>query len=257
MYRYYRTLPEFNRSCIKAARDRAYQQHVSALKDMRPSVDTTRPQCPQVIGRNYKRYVNDQERNELIVRDNKRLLGKMGDIQRQEHYPIAVPKRPFTLLGQAQKDEMARITHENRKMLVALQERRPTLNRNDWMVLRLDHEYQIQKMSEYTRTRPMGDIIRAERARLGLDAAPTPSRPRAQSVAQGTKPATKPETPGQKWQFATAGGGVPRGKGKPGDPKLRDVIKDTVDGAPRPADQTPLVEGDMIRDAVDGDAPEE
>jgi hypothetical protein len=138
---------------------------MDALKRMRTCVDTTQPNIPQTIGRNYKRFENEQQRNETIMRDNGRLLGKMTDIQRMEHYPRAVPQRPYTLMGSAQKDEMSRITHENHKLLTAVQERRPILNRNDWLAHRLDHQYQITKMSEYKRTVPMGEIIRQEQIR--------------------------------------------------------------------------------------------
>jgi hypothetical protein len=113
----------------------------------------------RAIGRNYKRFENEQVRDTTITRDNHRLLGKMNEIQRQEHYPRAIPRRPYTLMGQAQKEEMWRITHENRKLLTAVQERRPVLNRNDWQHHKLDHTYQITKTSEYTKTVPMGEII--------------------------------------------------------------------------------------------------
>jgi hypothetical protein len=209
----YRALPEFNRACVKAARDRAYQQHLSALTNMRPSVDTTRPHCPLVIGRNFKRYVNDQERNALIMRDNKRLLGKMEDIQRQEHYPIARPRRPFTLLGQAQRDEMARITHENKKLLTAVQDRPPVLNRNEWLAHHIDHEYQIQKMSEHTTTRPMGEVIKDERAKIAA-----PRSARSQSVAGQ----------GQKWQFETTEKKPQPTDASEGEPEIGDVIEEAV-----------------------------
>jgi hypothetical protein len=67
-------------------------------------------------------------------------------------------------MGSAQKDEMSRITHENRKLLTAVQERRPILNRNDWLAHRLD-QYQITKMSEYKQTVPIGDILRHDQVR--------------------------------------------------------------------------------------------
>jgi len=165
MYLKYRALPEFNRVCIKASRDRAYQQHMDALRRMRPVVDTRKPVTPQTVGRNYKRYEIEQQRNVTIERDNRRLLGKINDVQRDEHYPRAIPQRPFTLMGQTQKDEMTRVTRENRKILNAVQDRRPGLNRNDWLMHRLDHEYQITKMSQFRKTVPMGEIVRQERAR--------------------------------------------------------------------------------------------
>lgn len=183
MYRYYKALPEFNRVCIKASRDRAYQQHMDALKRMRPSVDTRQPDIPQTIGRNYKRYENEQQRNMVITRDNKRLVNKMDTIMKEEHYPRAVPQRPFTLQGQAQKDEMWRITHENHKLLTAVQEKKPTLNRNDWLLHKIDHEYQVNKMSELKPTLPMSEVLRREKLNTSQKGLSTKGSTRASSKA--------------------------------------------------------------------------
>ncbi|OHT11826.1 Splicing factor [Tritrichomonas foetus] len=162
MYRQYKALPEFNRVCMKAARERAYKQHLSALNNMKPSVDTRAPVIPQTIGRNYKRYENEKLRNEIISRDNNRLLNKIDSYQKQEHFPRAKPQRPYTLQGQYQRDEMARITYENHKLLNAVQERKPILNRNEWLKHKIDHQYQITKMSEFKRTVPKSEILRQE-----------------------------------------------------------------------------------------------
>jgi hypothetical protein len=165
---------------------------MDTLKRMRTCVDTTQPDIPQTIGRNYKRFENELQRNETVTRDNRRLLGKMNDIQRQEHYPRAIPQRPYTLMGQTQKDEMWRITHENKKLLRAVQEKRPNLNRNDWLHHELDHEYQIAKMSEYMSTVPMGEIIRQESIRSSRRSRPATtggggrSRQDGQSYGQGS-----------------------------------------------------------------------
>ena len=165
MYLKYRALPEVNHFCCKAARDRVYNQHIEALRRMRPSVDTRKPETPQIVGRNYKRYENERQRHVEITRDNKRLLEKLNEVQRQENYPAAVQQRPYTLMGQTQREEMMAIARNNRRLLTAVQKRRPVLNRNDWMMHKVDHEYQVAKHSEYRRTLPMGEIIRQERAR--------------------------------------------------------------------------------------------
>lgn len=158
----FRALPEVNRICSKAARDRAYEQHLAALRNMKASVNTRKPQTPQSIGRNYKRYENEKQRCSTVLKDNQRLEGKMHDIQKQEHFPRVLPQRPYTLQGQAQKDEMARIDYENKKLLKAIETRKPTLNRTEWTRHRLDHTYQITKMSEFKKSVPMSDIVREE-----------------------------------------------------------------------------------------------
>lgn len=165
MYRVYRYMPEVNKPCCRASYERGYNAHMDALKRIKsskPAIDNSRPITPQTIGRNYKRYENEQQRNQQIQRDNRRLVRKMESISREEHFPRAAPQRPYTLQGRAQKDEMMRITRDNHKLLNAVQERKPILNRNDWFLHKLDHEYQTTKMSEYRETVPMSDIIRSE-----------------------------------------------------------------------------------------------
>ncbi|OHT08173.1 hypothetical protein TRFO_23379 [Tritrichomonas foetus] len=165
MYRQYRYLPEVNRPCCRATRSREYQAHIDALhriKSKRGTLDNSHPNTPQTIGRNYKRYENEKQRNLQIRKDNMRLVGNLDRIAREEHYPRAVPQRPFTLQGKVQKEEMLRITRENHKLLNAVQERRPILNRNDWLMHKIDHSYQVAKNAEYQQTVPMSEIMRRE-----------------------------------------------------------------------------------------------
>jgi hypothetical protein len=117
-------------------------------------------------------------RNTTITRDNHRLLDKMSEIQRQQHYQRAIPRRPDTLMVQTRKDEMWRITHGTRKLLTAVQERRSVLNYNNWQRPKLDHICQITKMSEYNTTVPMGEII---------------IRDKLVRTSQGSRPVTTPE----------------------------------------------------------------
>lgn len=173
MYRQYKYLPEVNKPCCRATRSREYQAHIDALhriKTHKGLIDNSHPNTPQTIGRNYKRYEHEQQRNLQIRKDNMRLIGKMDKISREEHYPRAPLQRPYTLQGSRQKEEMVRITRENHKLLNAVQERKPILNRNDWRMHKLDHQYQLHKMSEYKPTVPMSEIIRQEfRTSQGFD----------------------------------------------------------------------------------------
>ena len=120
------------------------------------------PDTPQTIGRNFKRYENEKMRNLQIRKENMRLIGNLDRIAREEHYPRHAPQRPFTLQGIKQKEEMARINYENRKLLQAVQERKPILNRNDWLMHKIDHDYQVAKNSEYQQTVPMSEIMRRD-----------------------------------------------------------------------------------------------
>ena len=170
MYRQYRYMPEVNRPCCRATRNREYQAHIDALnriKSRRSTIDTSHPNVPQTIGRNYKRYEQEKQRNLQIRKDNMRLIGNMDRISREEHYPRAVPQRPYTLQGAKQKEEMLRITKENHKLLAAVQERKPILNRNDWLYHKIDHNYQVAKNSEYRQTLPYSEVMRQEIVRTG------------------------------------------------------------------------------------------
>jgi hypothetical protein len=153
MYRYYNTFPEFNKRCVQASRTRAYEKHKEALKHIRTCIDTSPPYVRHAFPRDSKRKDHEEQPPPDVPNDNK--------LQ-----PLR--QRPFTLLGQAQKDEMSRITQENRKLLVAVQVRPPVLNREDWRYHVLDHRYQIAKMSEYKKTVPMAQLVRQEQRRSGL-----------------------------------------------------------------------------------------
>jgi hypothetical protein len=109
---------------------------------------------------------------------------------------------------------------------------------------RIDHEYQITKMSEYKRTIPMSELLSRERMRVGLPA-PAQSHPR---------PAKSPTpTPGQKWEFETAADASVSDKNAadPGN-AVQPVPKAPVSGANQPGSGAngPII-GDVIRDAVE------
>ena len=156
----YRAPPEVNRICCRAQRDRAYKQHLNALRNIRPSIDTRAPVVPQTIGKNLKRYEIEKQRNLAIQNQNVRLVHRLDRILREEHYAAQPPQRPFTLQGRWQKERYKRITEENEKIIRAVQNSRPILNRNDWYVHQIDHEYQHHKNAEYKPTLPMSDIIK-------------------------------------------------------------------------------------------------
>lgn len=158
----YRAPPEFNRICIRAARERAYRQHMDALKRVKPSIDTRQPLCPNTIGKNYKRYEIEKQRNLAIRKNNIKLVNNLDKIIREEHYPSYPPQRPYTLQGKAQKEQMLRISKENEKIIHAVQSSRPILNRMEWQQHHVDHEYQHHKNAEYMPTLPMSEIIRME-----------------------------------------------------------------------------------------------
>ncbi|EAY04418.1 hypothetical protein TVAG_417160 [Trichomonas vaginalis G3] len=158
----YRAPPEVSRICVRKARDRAYQKHLNALKNVKPSIDTRQPITPNSIGKNFKRYEIEKQHNLAIQNQNVRLVHRLDKILREEHYCAQPPGRPHTLQGRFQKEQMLRITEENAKIVKAIQQSRPLLNRNDWYMHRLDHEYQLHKNAEYKQTLPMSEIIQID-----------------------------------------------------------------------------------------------
>lgn len=158
----YKSLPEFNKICVKANRDRAYSRHLEALRKIRPSIDVEAPLIPNRIGRDKKKYELEKQRAESISKQNNLMYSNISETLKEEHYPKNQPKRPFTLQGSYQKEQMTKITSENHKILKAVQTKKPNLNRNDWLLHRLDHQYQVQKMSEHQRTVPMSEILKKE-----------------------------------------------------------------------------------------------
>ncbi|KAH0794316.1 Splicing factor [Histomonas meleagridis] len=142
MYRQYKAFPEFNRICMKASRDRAYQRHIDALRKIRSSIDTNKPSSPQAY-RRYKSHENEKRRNSDVTRSR--------DIERDEHH--------------SPKNDSIRIARENHRLLAAVQDKKPLLDRNDWYLHQLDHMYQTTKMSEFKKTVPISEIQRQRMSR--------------------------------------------------------------------------------------------
>ena len=153
----HRSIPEFNRICVKAARERAYAQHVEALKKIKPSVNNKHPLDGIPVSLNKKKKNPEKPQGE----EGKVISDKMG-VKKREIKQEKLAQRPYTLRGQAQKDEMLRINYENSKILKAVQHKKPTLSRNDWLEHRIEHDYQVTKISEFKKTVPKSNIIRSE-----------------------------------------------------------------------------------------------
>ena len=159
----YRAPIEVNRLCARAERERMYNIHLKKLKTIKPSVDCHSPIVPKSIGINAKRYEIQKQRNLEIQRDNKKLVHNLDKILKEEHYQFQPPGRVYTLKGRYDKEEFRRIKLENKKIVKAVQSSRPILNRNDWYLHKLDHEYQHAKNAEYKQTVPMSEIMRQQK----------------------------------------------------------------------------------------------
>jgi hypothetical protein len=158
----HRAIPEVNRICSKARHDRAYKRHINALRNIKPSIDMKMPKVPNTIGKNMKRYELEKKRNLEIQNQNIRLVNRLDRILRQENYTAPPPQKPYTLQGRFQKERMLRISEENKKIVRAVQNSRPILNRNEWLNHKIEHQYQVHKNAMYKQTLPMAEIIRLE-----------------------------------------------------------------------------------------------
>lgn len=152
-------MPEANRFCVQAGRDRAYKQHLDALKRTKASVDTSTPDIPKTIGRDLKRFEIEKQKMIQIENENNTLardLQKINDRKTE----LTDPQCHFTLHGKVQKEQAYRIELDNKKMVNALHESKPTMSRNDWFYHECDHEYQTTRKSHYKKTVPFCQVLR-------------------------------------------------------------------------------------------------
>ena len=195
MYRAYRYMPEANRTCCKLDRDRAYKQHLDALKRTRASLDMSTPDIPPAMGQNRKRYVIQKARMEEIQKHNFELYGNLGKIQnRSPVYRNSDGQAMYTLQGKWQKEQAAKINNENQRVVRAIQERKPTLNRHDLFAHQCDHEYQYQRKSLYKPTLSMGQVIQRK---LGIPEETKSSSARSE-VFVTSKEGGRPKIPTEK-----------------------------------------------------------
>ena len=160
MYRVYKYMPEGNRHCVMLDRKRAYQQHLDALKRTRASLDMSTPEKPAAMGLDMKKHEIERQRALDIQKENYRLLGNIKKIENRKAVYKDHAERGHSLQGQWQKEQVYQINQENMKVVKAIHERKPVLNRNDFLWHECDHEYQYMRKSLYKPTLPMGKVIR-------------------------------------------------------------------------------------------------
>ena len=141
----YRNIPEFNKTCIRASRERAYQKHMDALRNIKSTI----PNSGFVSSKPKKTRVSRAERS-------------INYTDSPENEQSTSHARPYTLHGKLQKDEVRRINYENFKVLRTVQGNQPGYNRNTWMLQKIDSDYQVAKNSEFLRTIPMNEMLEQE-----------------------------------------------------------------------------------------------
>ena len=150
----YRNIPEFNKTCIRASRERAYQKHMDALKRIQSNIPNHGPipSKPQKSA-NGKRKMKDSQIDAPYYESTMMTSRTEGS---SSHI------RPYTLHGKVQKEEVKRIRYENSRILRAVQSTQAEFSRNTWMLQKIDSDYQVAKNSEFLRTVPMNEMIQKE-----------------------------------------------------------------------------------------------
>ena len=129
---------------------RSQKQHLFKLEHMKPSIDMKEPKTYPHVRYNAKRLQMQAERNAMIERENKILLGKMYTIMNAEPAYKTDPKVNVTSLNMTvRKQEYDRIARENKAIMQRILQREPHFNRNaldeDWMVT----QRYLRNISEY------------------------------------------------------------------------------------------------------------
>jgi len=116
-------------------RQRNFDLHQERIRKMRPQVDT---RVPQVWGldhlrNNLKREQMLEDRYYEIDRENRILLNKMSDIMKHATYSGDRSRSgPPSLNRDRRKQDLMRITQENRQILGRIQKAQPVYNHVEW-----------------------------------------------------------------------------------------------------------------------------
>lgn len=145
----YMSIPEFNRSCIKAERDRAYRVHLETLQSMRPSEKTTYSHS-LIFSKQQKKSPSTKSR----------------DISKSNYSPRASsrssqssPQKSYNLQRKIRREDQRRIQYENEKLVKTISSLPNQYDKKNWFSNKVDSDYQVAKNSVYLETVPMSVII--------------------------------------------------------------------------------------------------
>lgn len=124
-----------NKACAERVRQRERELMKQRMKNMKPTIDTRPPESMQLdhVRNNLKREQMLEERYHAIDRDNRILLQKMSDIMKNRSFKSEPrPSGGVSLVRDARKQELTRITQENGLLLRRLQQAQPVYNHVEW-----------------------------------------------------------------------------------------------------------------------------
>jgi len=144
----FRAIPTSNKILARRWEEHEREIHLSKLKGMKASIDSSTPPQFRHLRSRLKRQQLMEDRFTEIERENRILLEKMTSIlntkTRDSHLP-----RPRSLNRELRKRELLRVTAENQAILKRLQDKPASYNVQQWEEDQKRHEETLRLRCEY------------------------------------------------------------------------------------------------------------
>lgn len=132
-----RAQPVASQICASRVNERNYGQHRQKLATIKSAVDNNAPKMYPHLYQKLKKAQLEEERCSDIERDNRTLVKRMTDIMKRGGIDNGSPSaggtgNVTTLNRVKRRQELDRITKENRALLKRIQEGQPTYNHLQW-----------------------------------------------------------------------------------------------------------------------------
>jgi len=126
-----------SKACAARVRQREQELMKTRIRNMKPQIDTRPPETMALdhVRNNLKREQLLEERYHAIDRDNRILLQKMSDIMKTPSVKSGATRShsgPVSLVRDARKAELSRITQENHAILKRIQQAQPVYSHVEW-----------------------------------------------------------------------------------------------------------------------------
>mmetsp|Transcript_50243 Transcript_50243/g.145995 ORF Transcript_50243/g.145995 Transcript_50243/m.145995 type:complete len:291 (-) Transcript_50243:12-884(-) len=127
----YRAIPVASKTCAERAQARHHEIHKQRVKAVKPVVDTSEPHVVHMdhIRMNLKREQIMEDRYAEIDRDNRLLLHRMSEMMKQNTHTPKPRPGPKSMTRDARKQELQRITRDNKFILERIQQVQPMYSR--------------------------------------------------------------------------------------------------------------------------------
>ena len=144
----FRAIPTSNKILARRWEEHQREIHLSKLKGIKASIDSSTPQQFRHLRSRLKRQQQMEDRFTEIERENRILLEKMTTILNTKARGTPLP-RPKSLNRELRKRELLRVTAENQALLKRLQEKPASYNVQQWEEDQRRHEETLRLRCEY------------------------------------------------------------------------------------------------------------